>query len=134
MLLGIAEVPDPRAQGQPERPRVSLHSAGRDGYSDSARVAGDARIIPVEAGLSNLQRLCHVAVQETRTGFAVDRRDQMETCDASDTIAYGRRQGVKRGLRAGRRWRPARLLAGDQTRRDGLAGGQQITTESSQRF
>src|SRR5262249_48946644 len=69
MLLGIAEVPDPRAQGQPEHPRMSLHPARRDGHSDSAGVAGDARILPVEAGLSNLQRLCHVAVQEARTGL-----------------------------------------------------------------
>src|SRR5262245_20799880 len=42
---------------------MSLYSARRDGHSDSAGVARDARILPVETGLSNLQRLCYVAVQ-----------------------------------------------------------------------
>src|SRR5262249_59991721 len=86
MLLGIAEVPDPCAQGQPEHPRMSLYSARRDGHSDCAGVAGDTRIFPVEAGLSNIQRLCHVSIQETRTGFALDGRDQVETRDAPDSF------------------------------------------------
>src|SRR5215510_826282 len=115
MLLGIAEIPDPRAQGQSEHPRMSLHADGRDGRADRAGVAGDARNFSVEAGLPNLQRLRHVAVQEARTGFAIDGRDKVETRDASDPFVDVWRDCVESRTRAGERGGTSQPAAGDLT-------------------
>ncbi len=43
--------------------------------------------------------------KKTRAGFEIDGSDQVETCDASDTIAHGGRHGAERGRRPGGRRR-----------------------------
>src|SRR5262245_33618851 len=132
MLLGIAEVPDPRAQGQSEHPRMPLHSAGRGGHSACDGIAGDARNFPLETDLSNLQRLRPVAVQKARTGFALDWGDQMETRDASHPFVNVGSDGVERRIRSSESGGTSRSAAGDQARRYGLGRIEQAAPRSSQ--
>ena len=61
-----------------------------------------------------------------------NRRDKVETRDASDPFVDVWRDCVERRLRAGERGRKSRPAAGDQTRRNGMGRGEQVAPGPTQ--
>src|SRR6266403_6337366 len=82
MLLGAREVSKTRASSKSKRFGMSLHAPRRRGIPTWRGASSHARLLSDQAGLSDVQRLRDVAVQEARTGFAEQGLNSLEACHA----------------------------------------------------
>src|SRR5579885_294121 len=97
MLLGVGEISETRASGKSQCAGVPVHARGRRRLAAGERTSGDARLLSYKTGLSDVQRVRHVPVQEAWTGFAEQGCDPMEARHASCAIvAFGYRNPNRR--------------------------------------
>src|SRR6266508_4106661 len=113
---------------------MPLHPNGREGDSARRAAVGDAALLPLPHGVSDLQRLRHVTVQEDAGRPAQSRPGEMEACHAPDPAAALGHQHHARRLRAGQGGGASRKAAGDPAGRDALGRSGGLAEASASRI
>src|SRR5690242_15762861 len=96
MLLGTGKVPAYGSARQSKCPRVLVHALGRVRGSACQGTAANEIRLPLADGLSDLQRLSSVPVQETESGSPEQGSHSLEARRASASPADFRNRPSKR--------------------------------------
>ena len=83
MLLGIGEIPAAGTVSESQCPGVSLHAFGGERFTVGGRTPVHEGVLSDKTGLSNLQRIRYVAIQETGPGHKKQGSSPMEARHAS---------------------------------------------------
>ncbi len=89
-LLGDSKIRDDGPQGEPQCDRMPVHAPGRAVHAAGRRADREPLALPLEDDLSDLQRLCAVAIQEAGAGHPDDGFPQVEARHAPDPLVAGR--------------------------------------------